>query len=154
MQQQDALAGKVALITGASRGIGFAIARRLGQMAHACPNLRARSGEARTNRAAPGRGLPVRPNLFEDVSLIGMLEYLILMEKIAEIQSPIHELIGRRRSPRAFAKWPVEPDKLLSLFEAARWAASASNEQPWAFLVAFAAGPEKFRGHGRRAGRI
>ena len=32
MQQQDALACKVALITGASRGIGFAIARRLGQM--------------------------------------------------------------------------------------------------------------------------
>jgi 3-oxoacyl-[acyl-carrier protein] reductase len=32
MQQQDALACKVAMITGASRGIGFAIARRLGQM--------------------------------------------------------------------------------------------------------------------------
>ena len=32
MSIQDALAGKVALITGASRGIGFAIARRLGQM--------------------------------------------------------------------------------------------------------------------------
>ncbi len=31
---------------------------------------------------------------------------------------------------------PVEPDKLLSLFEAARWAAAASNEQPWAFFVA------------------
>jgi 3-oxoacyl-[acyl-carrier protein] reductase len=32
MRQNDALAGKVALVTGASRGIGFAIARRLGQM--------------------------------------------------------------------------------------------------------------------------
>jgi NADP-dependent 3-hydroxy acid dehydrogenase YdfG len=32
MQQQNALVGKVALITGASRGIGYAIARRLGQM--------------------------------------------------------------------------------------------------------------------------
>ena len=32
MNEHDALAGKVALITGASRGIGFAIARRLGQM--------------------------------------------------------------------------------------------------------------------------
>ena len=32
MQQQDALAGKVALVTGASRGIGFAIARCLGGM--------------------------------------------------------------------------------------------------------------------------
>jgi nitroreductase len=58
------------------------------------------------------------------------------MEKIAETQVPIHELIRRRWSPRAFLDLPVEPDKLLSLFEAARWAASASNEQPWAFLVA------------------
>jgi 3-oxoacyl-[acyl-carrier protein] reductase len=32
MPSEDALAGKVALITGASRGIGFAIARRLGRM--------------------------------------------------------------------------------------------------------------------------
>jgi 3-oxoacyl-[acyl-carrier protein] reductase len=32
MPPEDALAGKVALITGASRGIGFAIARRLGQI--------------------------------------------------------------------------------------------------------------------------
>ena len=58
------------------------------------------------------------------------------MEKIAETQAPIHDLIRRRWSPRAFSEQPVEPDKLLSLFEAARWAASASNEQPWAFLVA------------------
>jgi len=58
------------------------------------------------------------------------------MQKMAETQAPIHELIGRRWSPRAFSDRPVEPDKLLSLFEAARWAASASNEQPWAFLVA------------------
>jgi nitroreductase len=58
------------------------------------------------------------------------------MEKLAETQVPIHELISRRWSPRAFSELPVEPDKLLSLFEAARWAASASNEQPWAFLVA------------------
>jgi nitroreductase len=57
-------------------------------------------------------------------------------EKIAETQVPIHELIGRRWSPRAFSELRVGPDKLLSLFEAARWAASASNEQPWAFLVA------------------
>jgi nitroreductase len=58
------------------------------------------------------------------------------MEKIAETQVPIHELIRRRWSPRAFSELPVEPHKLLSLFESARWAASASNEQPWAFLVA------------------
>lgn len=58
------------------------------------------------------------------------------MEKIAETQVPIHELIRRRWSPRAFLDLPVEPDKLLSLLEAARWAASSNNEQPWAFIVA------------------
>ncbi len=73
-----------------------------------------------------------------------MLEYLILMEKIAETQVPIHELISRRWSPRAFSNWPVEPEKLLILFEAARWAASASNEQPWAFLVASQQDPKNF----------
>jgi nitroreductase len=80
---------------------------------------------------------PVRPNLSEDVGPSGKEKHLINeMEKIAETQVPIHELIRRRWSPRAFSDLPVEPDKLLSLFEAARWAASASNEQPWAFLVA------------------
>lgn len=58
------------------------------------------------------------------------------MHKIAETQAPVHELIAQRWSPRAFSEQPVEPDKLLSIFEAARWAASASNEQPWAFVVA------------------
>jgi nitroreductase len=58
------------------------------------------------------------------------------MEKLADTHAPIHELIRQRWSPRAFAEQLVEPDKLLTLFEAARWAASASNEQPWAFLVA------------------
>lgn len=66
------------------------------------------------------------------------------MEKIAETQVPLHELIRRRWSPRAFANLPVEPYKLLSLLEAARWAASSSNEQPWAFLVATEQDPKNF----------
>jgi nitroreductase len=66
------------------------------------------------------------------------------MEKIAETQVPIHELIRRRWSPRAFSDQPVDRDKLLSLFEAARWAASSSNEQPWAFLVATQQDPKNF----------
>ena len=66
------------------------------------------------------------------------------MEKAAETQVPIHDLIRRRWSPRAFSELPVEPDKLLSLFEAARWAASRSNEQPWAFLVATQQDPKNY----------
>jgi nitroreductase len=58
------------------------------------------------------------------------------MEKPAETQHPIHDLLRRRWSLRAFADRPVESDKLRSLFEAARWAPSSNNEQPWRFLVA------------------
>ena len=66
------------------------------------------------------------------------------MGKLAETQMPIHDLIRRRWSPRAYEDLPVEPEKLLSLFEAARWAASGSNEQPWAFLVATRQDPENY----------
>jgi nitroreductase len=57
------------------------------------------------------------------------------MHKPAPAHHPVHELIQHRWSPRAFSAQPVPPDVLRSLFEAARWAASSSNEQPWAFLV-------------------
>ena len=53
------------------------------------------------------------------------------MEKPAETAYPIHELLRRRWSPRAFSDKMVETDKLRSLFEAARWAPSSNNEQPW-----------------------
>ncbi len=67
------------------------------------------------------------------------------IEKLAETQAPVHELIGRRWSPRAFSERPVETDKLLSLFEAARWAPSSSNEQPWAFVVATQADTKNYQ---------
>jgi nitroreductase len=56
--------------------------------------------------------------------------------KPAETHYPIHELFSERWSPRAFSTRPVEREKLQSLFEAARWAASAANKQPWTFLFA------------------
>lgn len=58
------------------------------------------------------------------------------MEKPGVTQYPIHDLLRWRWSPRAFAARPVEPAKLHSLFEAARWAPSCFNEQPWHFLLA------------------
>jgi nitroreductase len=58
------------------------------------------------------------------------------MEKTAETQYPVHDLIARRWSPRALEPRPVPPDDIRSLLEAARWAASSFNEQPWTFLVA------------------
>ena len=57
------------------------------------------------------------------------------MHKPATTQYPVHELIRERWSPRAFSEKAVSPEILQSLFEAARWAPSSNNEQPWAFLV-------------------
>ena len=58
------------------------------------------------------------------------------MEKPADTQYSIHDLLRRRWSPRAFDDRPIELEKLRSLFEAARWAPSSNNQQPWRFLVA------------------
>jgi len=66
------------------------------------------------------------------------------MQKPATTDFPVHDLIRHRWSPRAFANKPVEPAVLASLFEAARWAPSSSNEQPWAYLVATKDNPEDF----------
>lgn len=66
------------------------------------------------------------------------------MEKAASSDAPLHDLIRRRWSPRAFDPRPVEPEKLRSLFEAARWAASSSNAQPWSYIVATKDDPEDF----------
>jgi nitroreductase len=58
------------------------------------------------------------------------------MDKPAETDHPIHDLLRRRWSPCCFDARPVEPEKLHSILEAARWAPSSFNEQPWAYLVA------------------
>ena len=66
------------------------------------------------------------------------------MQKPAAIRFPVHDLIRDRWSPRAFADKPVEPAVLASLFEAARWAPSSNNEQPWAYFVATKDNAEDF----------
>jgi nitroreductase len=65
------------------------------------------------------------------------------MEKPAQTEYPILEILKRRWSPRAFSDRMVEPEMLLSLFEAARWAPSSFNEQPWHFLLATKQKPEE-----------
>ncbi len=47
------------------------------------------------------------------------------MENHANTKHPIHDLIARRRSPCAFSNRRVEPEKLRSILEAARWAPSS-----------------------------
>jgi nitroreductase len=66
------------------------------------------------------------------------------MDKNAQTDYEIHDLLKTRWSPRVFSARPVESEKLLSLFEAARWAPSGMNSQPWAFIVTTQAAPEAF----------
>jgi len=47
----------------------------------------------------------------------------------------IHSLIAERWSPRAFRDRAVEPQKIRTCLEAARWAPSCFNEQPWTVIV-------------------
>ncbi|NUN04110.1 MAG: nitroreductase family protein, partial [Bryobacteraceae bacterium] len=64
--------------------------------------------------------------------------------KQARPDFPIHELIARRWSPYAFSDRPVSREDLCSLFEAARWAPSSYNEQPWRYIIATRDNPAEF----------
>lgn len=66
------------------------------------------------------------------------------MEKPADTSCPVHDPIQQRWSPRAFIDRLVEEKDLTRLFEAARWASSCFNEQPWQFIVATKATPKEY----------
>jgi nitroreductase len=51
-------------------------------------------------------------------------------------EADVNPLFIERWSPRAFTDEPVPAEALRSLFEAARWAPSSANEQPWLFVYA------------------
>ncbi len=57
------------------------------------------------------------------------------MDKPAITTRNIHPLIKQRWSPRSLNPQSLEKDKLQRIFEAARWAPSSFNEQPWRFIV-------------------
>jgi len=58
------------------------------------------------------------------------------IERPAETDKPILELLKKRWSPRAFAEEPVKREDLVAMLEAARWAASCNNGQPWRWILA------------------
>jgi nitroreductase len=71
-----------------------------------------------------------------------METHLLTMEKSTEIEMSLLKAIELRRSKRAYSEKPIEPEKIQSLFEAARWAPSSSNEQPWVYIYATKDQPE------------
>ena len=66
------------------------------------------------------------------------------MPNDASPDHPIEDLLKKRWSPYGFAERSVSQTDLRSLFEAARWAASSYNEQPWRFIVATRDNPGEF----------
>lgn len=62
----------------------------------------------------------------------------------ADTSEPIHPLLRYRYSPRVFGERELGDHELRSLLEAARWAASSFNEQPWRFLIARRRDEEEF----------
>lgn len=67
------------------------------------------------------------------------------MERDAPTDYEVIDLIRQRHSPRVFAPKRIEAEALRSLLEAARWAASCFNEQPWRFLVATQDEPSEYQ---------
>lgn len=65
--------------------------------------------------------------------------------KRASADHPILESLAARYSPYAFEPRPIEPAKILSCLEAARWAASSYNDQPWYFILAQRQEPQAFQ---------
>jgi nitroreductase len=72
-------------------------------------------------------------------------ETAAIITKIATVDCPINEIISKRWSARAFSTKPVEKPKLLSILEAARWAPSSRNEQPWRYIIFTNNNPEKLK---------
>lgn len=49
--------------------------------------------------------------------------------------APVHDLLAKRASTRAYDGQPIASRELFSLLEAARWAPSSFNQQPWRFVL-------------------
>ncbi len=58
------------------------------------------------------------------------------VKKIRKADYPINQLILDRWSPRSMTGEEMTEEELMTLFEAARWAPSSYNAQPWRFLYA------------------
>lgn len=67
-----------------------------------------------------------------------------MTDTLPDTQYTIEESQRQRWSPLAFSDRMVEKEKLLSVLEAARWAASSYNEQPWSLIIATKENPTEF----------
>lgn len=70
------------------------------------------------------------------------METHVAFQKSTQVEAPVLEVIGKRKSRRAYANKTVSQGTIDSLFEAARWAPSSNNEQPWFYIYATKEQPE------------
>ena len=66
-----------------------------------------------------------------------------IIDNHAVTDYPIHDLLKKRWSARAFSTRKVEKTKLFSILEAARWTPSSRNEQPWRYIVFTSDNPQR-----------
>jgi nitroreductase len=78
------------------------------------------------------RSAPDRKSEFDQKGKITMAS----PARSVQTDYPVLPVIAERWSPYVFEPRPVERQKLLACLEAARWAPSSYNEQPWTFLLA------------------
>jgi len=69
----------------------------------------------------------------------------MILKKENPVDYPVLEAIKKRWSPRAFAKKSISKEDIMTMLEAARWTASAFNEQPWRFVVATKKDEQKYQ---------
>ncbi|HKG70859.1 MAG TPA: nitroreductase family protein [Nitrososphaeraceae archaeon] len=81
----------------------------------------------------------------EQNSISSELDKKEIIANKANSDYPISEIIAKRWSARAFSTKSVEKSKLLSILEAARWAPSSRNEQPWRYIVFTNENPEMLK---------
>ncbi len=68
----------------------------------------------------------------------------MILKKSNPVDYDVLDIVKKRWSPRAFAQKDISKDDILTMLEAARWTASAFNEQPWRFIVAVKDDSQKY----------
>jgi nitroreductase len=74
------------------------------------------------------------PSASEHIDAISQV-FIWSLDTCSLINMDVQEAIRNRRSIRAYKDTPVEREKLDKILAAGRWAPSASNKQPWHFIV-------------------
>ena len=68
--------------------------------------------------------------------------FMYAQQSVRSMDHAVHDVIARRWSPRAMSGEGISHNELMQIFEAARWAPSSYNSQPWRFIYAHRGTPQ------------